>query len=52
MQMAFNSTGFFDGFDGPFEELNGLQVPPPGRSWAGSPAGYLISHRINNSSSW
>lgn len=39
-----------DGFDGSFERVEGLQ-PMPERSVAGadSPAGYIVSHRINNS---
>src|SRR3954454_530128 len=39
-----------EGFDGPFEKINDLLSPPPG-TWTGpaKPAGYLISHRLNNS---
>jgi hypothetical protein len=39
-----------DGFDGPFTKIDGL-LPAPASSITGpsDPAGYLISHRINNS---
>ncbi|MEO8594506.1 MAG: M14 metallopeptidase family protein [Candidatus Solibacter sp.] len=50
MQMGVRYERVFDGFDGPFAKVNGLQ-PPPAMSIVGpaNPAGYLISHRINNS---
>src|SRR5262249_6734846 len=49
-QMGVKFDRILDGFDGPFAKVSGLQ-PPPVRSIMGpaSPAGYLISHRINNS---
>ena len=50
MQMGVKYDRVLDGFDGPFVKVNGLQ-PPPAMSVIGpsNPAGYLISHRINNS---
>ncbi|HTX40138.1 MAG TPA: hypothetical protein VME43_34200, partial [Bryobacteraceae bacterium] len=50
MQMGVQFDRIRDGFDGPFTKINGL-LPPPADSVTGvsSPAGYLISHRINNS---
>ncbi len=50
LQMGIRFDRVLDGFDGPFSKLNGLQNPPPGSiDGAPQPAGYLISHRINNS---
>jgi hypothetical protein len=50
MQMGVKYDRILDGFDGPFEKINGL-LPPPASTVSGpaSPAGYLISHEINNS---
>ena len=50
MQMGVQYDRVLDPIDGPFVKLNGLQDPLPG-SIVGpaNPAGYLISHRINNS---
>jgi hypothetical protein len=50
MQMGVKYDRIPDGFDGPFEKINGL-LPPPASTISGpaSPAGYLISHEINNS---
>jgi hypothetical protein len=50
MQMGVKYDRIQDGFDGPFEKINGL-LPPPAMTVTGpsSPAGYLISHEINNS---
>jgi len=50
MQMGVKYDRILDGFDGPFERINGL-LPPPASTVSGpaSPAGYLISHEINNS---
>jgi hypothetical protein len=49
-QMGVQFDRVQDGFDGPFTKINGL-LPPPASSITGpaSPAGYLISHQINNS---
>ena len=50
MQMGVKYDRILDGFDGPFEKIGGL-LPPPASTISGpsSPAGYLISHEINNS---
>jgi hypothetical protein len=50
MQMGVEYDRILDGFEGPFVKVNGLQQPEPGSIvGASNPAGYLISHRINNS---
>jgi hypothetical protein len=52
LQMGVQFDRIMDGFDAslPLTKINGL-LPPPPSSMTGpsSPAGYLISHRINNS---
>ena len=50
LQMGVEFDRVRDGFDGPFTKISGL-LPPPTSSIRGpsNPAGYLISHRINNS---
>ncbi len=49
MQMGVQYDRVFEAFDGPFTKLNGLLDPPPGKmSGPASPAGYLVSHRENN----
>ncbi len=50
MQMGVQYDRILEGFDGPFTKISGL-LPPPAKSVVGpaNPAGYLISHRINNS---
>jgi len=50
MQMGVEYDRILDGFDGPFEKIDGL-LPPPAMTVSGpaNPAGYLISHEINNS---
>jgi hypothetical protein len=49
MQMGVKYDKIQDGFDGPFKTLSGLQRPMAGAIVGpASPAGYLISHRINN----
>ena len=50
MQMGVQFDRVMDAFDGPFTKITGV-LPPPPSSVMGptSPAGYLISHRINNS---
>ena len=47
--MGVKFDRFQDGFDGPFTKVTGVQ-PMPAATIAGaaSPAGYLLSHRINN----
>jgi hypothetical protein len=48
--MGVKFDRILDAFDGPFEKIAGV-LPPPASSVSGpaSPAGYLISHEINNS---
>ncbi len=51
LQMGVQYDKIYDGFDGPFVKVTGL-LPPPPASVIGSvsrPAGYLVSHKINNS---
>jgi hypothetical protein len=49
-QMGVQFDRILDGFDGPFEPVSGLLSPPPGAIQGPSrPAGYLVSHRVNNS---
>ncbi|MDQ2844100.1 MAG: M14 family metallopeptidase [Acidobacteriota bacterium] len=50
LQMGVQFDRILDGFDGPFQRVNGL-LPPPEAAVSGpaNPAGYLISHRVNNS---
>lgn len=49
-QMGVKFDRILDGFDGPFTKVKGV-LPPPATEVTGasSPAGYLISHKINNS---
>src|SRR4051794_8187912 len=50
MQMGVQYDRVLDGFDGPFTKIAGLLPPPPSTvSGPASPAGYLISHQVNNS---
>ena len=50
LQMGVKFDRILDGFDGPFEKVSGLVKPPAKQiQGAANPAGYLISHRINNS---
>jgi hypothetical protein len=50
MQMGVEYDRVFEKLDGPFAKLTGLQQPEPGLiTGATNPAGYLISHHINNS---
>jgi hypothetical protein len=48
-QMGVQFDRILDGFDGPFTKINGLLPPPPQPVTGTGSAGYLISHRINNS---
>src|SRR5689334_2488065 len=50
LQMGIKYDRIFDGFDGPFAKVSGL-VNPSAEKIHGpaKPAGYLISHRVNNS---
>ena len=48
--MGIKFDRILDGFDGPFAKVNGVLRPPAeGIHGPANPAGYLISHRINNS---
>jgi hypothetical protein len=48
-QMGVQFDRLLDGFDGPFEKVNGLIKPDPGRITGDSnPAGYLLSHKVND----
>ena len=48
-QMGVQFDRILDGFDGPFEAITGLASPEP-RTIAGpgNPAGYLVSHAVND----
>jgi hypothetical protein len=49
-QMGVKFDRILEAFDGPFVKINGLQPAPPATvTGTPSPAGYLISHQINNS---
>jgi hypothetical protein len=48
-QMGVQFDRVLDGFDGPFEKIEGLAKLPTGRvDAARSPAGYLLSHSLND----
>ena len=47
--MGVQFDRILDGFDGPFEEISGLAKIPAGKvAGARSPAGYLLSHNVND----
>jgi hypothetical protein len=51
IQMGVTFDKIYEGFDGPFTKVTGL-LPAPPAAVIGSvskPAGYLVSHKINNS---
>jgi Zinc carboxypeptidase len=49
MQMGVQYDRVFESFDGPFTKIKGLLEPVPGKiTGPSSPAGYLISHKENN----
>jgi hypothetical protein len=49
-QMGVKFDRLLDAFDGPFEEVKGLQSAPPEKILGpGQPTGYLISHQQNDS---
>jgi hypothetical protein len=51
IQMGVTFDRIYEGFDGPFQKVTGLLPPPPATvsgSTSGA-AGYLVSHKINNS---
>ena len=48
-QMGVKFDRILDGFDGPFEKVNGpAKVPAPGARPAADAAGFVISHEIND----
>jgi hypothetical protein len=50
LQMGIQYDRILDGFDGPFVKMTGVLAPPAGMiQGPAKPAGYVISHRINNS---
>jgi len=49
MQMGIKFDRVVDDFSGPFAKVDGVLSPPHERIRGTNPAGYLISHRINNS---
>ena len=49
-QMGVRFDRILDGFDGPFEKINGLIKPAPGKvPTAGNTAVYFLSHQTNDS---
>ncbi len=50
-QMGVRFDRILDGFDGPFVKIEGMAKTPAGKVVAGSgrPAGYLLSHTVNDS---
>ena len=48
-QMGVKVDRILEGFDGPFEKLNGLQKPAPGKVTTTATAGYTFSHAVNDS---
>ncbi|MBZ5582698.1 MAG: peptidase, partial [Acidobacteriia bacterium] len=49
-QMGVKFDRVLDGFEGPFTSVSGLLPPPPSAvEGPASPAGYLVSHKMNNS---
>lgn len=50
-QMGVQFDRILDGFEGPFEKVNGFAPVPAGRVVAaakGKPAGFLLSHQVND----
>jgi hypothetical protein len=47
--MGVKVDRILDGFDGPFQKLEGLQKPVPGRVTGTAGAGYTFSHATNDS---
>lgn len=48
-QMGVQFDRVLDAFDGPFTKVKGLLPPPPAAVTGTGTAGWLVSHRINNS---
>jgi hypothetical protein len=48
-QMGVKFDRILDGFDGPFQKIDGLATPPAGTvAGAANAAGYLVSHAVND----
>jgi hypothetical protein len=47
-QMGVKFDRVLEGFDGPFEKVNGLQAPAPGKFTQQPAGGVVLSHRGNN----
>jgi len=48
-QMGVQFDRILDGFDGPFEKIGGLLLPPPGQvKQAPNAVGYMLSHQVND----
>src|SRR6266511_917511 len=48
-QMGVQFDRILDGFDGPFQKIEGLAMPPPGTvARAQGAAGFLLSHQVND----
>jgi hypothetical protein len=47
-QMGVEFDRILDGFDGPFEKINGLTAPRPAGRVVSSAKGYLLSHDVND----
>ena len=48
-QMGIKVDRVLEGLEGPFEKLNGLQKPAPGKVTGSATAGYTFSHASNDS---
>ena len=49
LQMGVQFDRILDGFDGPFQKIEGLATPPPGvLARAERAAGFLLSHQVND----
>ena len=48
-QMGVQFDRVLDGFDGPFEKVEGLAKPPASRLSGTNAAGFLLSHQVNDS---
>ena len=49
-QMGVTFDRILDGFDGPFEKINGVLKPAPGKvASAANATGFLLDHRVNDS---
>jgi hypothetical protein len=48
-QMGVKFDRILDGFDGPFQPIDEVMAPPPGKVVGAGSAGYLIDHRANDS---